>query len=89
MGKWAFNIWAELFFKNEKAPGDRTFLPQWVRCDSPGIKMFRQESSLRGKETIHILFAIFSIFTKMTISWPRTPSFWPGQASLDPPMLVR
>ena len=27
MGKWAFEILAELFLKNEKASDDRTFLP--------------------------------------------------------------
>ena len=29
-----------------------------------------------------------SKFFKMTIIWPRTPSFWPGQSSLSLPILV-
>ena len=28
-------------------------------------------------------------FAKMTIIWPRTPGFWPGQSSLGSPILVR
>ena len=67
MGKWAFEIWAELFLKNEKIPDDRSFLPQWVRYHSPGIKRFHQESTSRDEETIHVLSRNFSIFAKTTI----------------------
>ena len=88
MGKRAFEVWGELFLKNEKAPDDRTFLPQWWCYRSPGIKRNQWESSPRGEGTIHRLFANFSIFAKMTIK-PRIPSFWPGQSSLSPPILVR
>ena len=42
MRKWAFEILAELFLKNEVS-GDRTFSFQWVRCHSPGEKQFTEK----------------------------------------------
>ena len=35
MGKWAFEILAELFLKSEKAPDNRTFFTQCVQLDCP------------------------------------------------------
>ena len=70
-----------------KGPRRTELFPQWVRYHNHGINRFHQESSPTGEETVHILFAKFSFFVKMTIFWPRTPSFWPSQSSLAPPML--
>ena len=92
MGTWAFEIWAALFLKNEKAPDDRAFLAYVVWALLTVVlhilKRFHRERSSRDKETIHILLAKLSIFVKITIIRPRTPRFWPGQSSLAPPILV-
>ena len=66
MSKWAFKIFAEVILKNGKTSGDWSFFTQYVRCLSPGVKSFHQESSSKSKETNHVLLAIFSIFAKMT-----------------------
>ena len=59
MGKWAFKILADFFsFKNEKASDDWTFLPSAYTATVPE-KRLHQESFSRGKETFHILLAIF------------------------------
>ena len=61
MGKWAFEIWADLFLHNKKAPGP--FYPSGYATTAMRQKGFIK----KGKETIHILFAKFSIFAKMTM----------------------
>ena len=89
VGKWAFKILAELFLKNEKASDDRAFFTQCVRYHSPGVNRFHQESSSRDEETIHKLKPKFSIFAKMTILRPLTPTFGLGQSSISLPILIR
>ena len=89
MGKWAFKFLAELFLKNDKASDDRTFLTQCVRYHIPGVKRFHQESSSTGEETIYKLNSKFSVFAKMTIIRPLTPTFGLGQSSISSPILIR
>ena len=87
MGKWAFEIVAELFLKNKKASDDRTFFTQCVRYHSPGLKRFHQESSSMDEETIHELKSKFSFFAKMTsILRPLRPTLGLGQSSIASPI---
>ena len=65
------------------------FFTQCVRYHIPWVKRFHQEISLRGEETIYILLENFSIFAKMTIIWPLTPTFGFGQTSIASPILAR
>ena len=52
------------------------------------LKKAEQKNSSRDEGTIHILFSNLPIFAKMTIVWPRTPTFRPSQSSIAPPILV-
>ena len=90
MEKWAFEILAELFLKNEKTSDDRTFFTQCARYHSPGLKRFHQESSSRGEKTIHKPKSKFWIFAKMNNSAGNS-YFWAWSkfnifANLDPLM---
>ena len=49
----------------------------------------QQESSARSEESIHILESKFSIFAKMAIIRPLTPTFGLGQSSISSPILIR
>ena len=88
MGKWAFEIWAHLTLKDEKAPDNRTFFAQCGRYYSPGLQRFHQENSSRAKKKVKC-YLYFFIFAKITTIRPRTPNFWPGQTSIALPILVR
>ena len=69
MEKWTFENFSVFFSKTRRPHMNRPFYP--VECyHSPWIIRIHQESSSRGKETFHILLAIFSIFAKMTIIQP-------------------
>ena len=91
MEKWTWENLGDLFLKNEKTPDDRTFLPQWARYWTSEIKEISKKD-LRGTEKKYLnAISKKSILAKMTtvcIIRPKTPSFWPGQSSLAPPMLV-
>ena len=89
MGKWAFEILAELFLKNEKASDDQAFFTQCARYHSPVVKRSHQESSSMDEETIHKLLAFFSVFAKMTIIRMLTPTFGISQSSIASSILIR
>ena len=69
---------------SKKQEGPRRSDFQGVRMlPMPSLKNF-SEKALLGEKSNTV--AKISIFAKMTIVWPRTPSFWPGQSSLAPPV---
>ena len=72
MGKWTLKIWAQLFLK---IPQTFRFFQGVRLLPILPLKKVEQERSSKGKESIHILFAKFSIFTKMTIIWPKNIYF--------------
>ena len=49
----------------------------------------RARKLFEGRRNKMNVVSILLIFAKMTITWPRIPSFLPGQSCLAQPMLIR
>ena len=81
MGKLAFKSLAELFLKNKKTPDVQIFQGLGL-LPMPSLKK-QEKSFARSEETIHKLKSKFSIFAKMSIIWPLTPTFGLGQSSIS------
>ena len=62
--------------QKEKVSDARTVFTQCIRCHSPGVKRFHQESSSRGEKTIHILLAFFFNFRENDYNSAINTHFW-------------
>ena len=86
MRKWAFEVLVILFLRIQKGPDVQIFQGLRLLSTNAAPKKNRPESSLRDKEKI--LSQKNSIFAKIFIIRPGTPSFWPMQTSIAPPILA-
>ena len=81
MGKRTFEIGAIYFLKTRRPQMTRPSIPVGTLLNFWDINI-QKESSSSCLQKINFR-------KKKSIIWPRTPSLWPGQSSLAPPMLVR
>ena len=68
MGKWAFDIWAELFVKNKKAPADQIFQGVHVRGEKNSTTVsklfnFCKNGYSSAKNTKFLVRSIFNSST--------------------------
>ena len=84
-GEMGMRKGAILFLGDKKAPDDRSFSPS---ADVAKLLEKALRKLFVGGGNNKYYLNVFPIFAKMTIIRSRTSTFWPGQTSIAPPILV-